>query len=198
MKSILPLIAIISAQLTIAQSDLKVHFFETDSGKFGLADENNQILIRPIYDETWGWRCEENAKTVMLKKNETWFLMTVSGSLIIEFSEWNPGADEFRYGLLPVEDKKTGKWGYINEKSEIEIPLIYDNTNSFEIDLPLAAVKQGKYFGLLTTDGKWYLKPKYDYFYEINSEDSFIVQIKSKFYHIDGEGKVLEEVELGC
>ncbi len=93
----------------------------------------------------------------MLKKDETWFLMTVSGSLIIEFSEWNPGTDEFRYGLLPAEDKKTGKCCYINKKGEIEIPLIYDNTNSFEIDLPFAAVKQGEYFGLLTIDGKWHL-----------------------------------------
>jgi hypothetical protein len=198
MKAILFLLMIISAQLCIAESNLKVHYIETDSGKFGLADEFDHILIRPIYDEAYGWRCKEDAKQVMLKKGDTWFLLDITGAVIIEFADWNPGSSIFRYGLMPVEDKTTGKCGYINEQGEIEIPLEFDNTSSFDVKVPFAPVKQGELFGLLTTDGKWYLEPIYGYFYEIISEDSFIVQIKDKFYLINEKGEIEEEIEMGC
>ncbi|TKC05860.1 WG repeat-containing protein [Pedobacter frigoris] len=111
------------------------------------------------------------------EENKLWGLKSANGDLLMK-----PFFDEFygfEYGTLAVVSK-AGKYGHINKKGEIVIPLVYDDAYDFEGDY--AIIKQNEKYGLITADGKIKLPAKYENLSPIGSPGSFYsAKLNGKF-----------------
>lgn len=70
------------------------------------------------------------------------------------------GATIWGYSEGLAQCELGGKWGYVNGKKEVVIPLRYDSIVSFS--LGLAAVNLGGKLGVIRQDGTYLIKPEYD------------------------------------
>ena len=68
-------------------------------------------------------------------------------------------AKSFSNGLAAVEDE-SGKWGYIDTKGKLVIPMKFDSV--FNFDKKLAPVRIDKKFGFIDKTGKIIIQPTYD------------------------------------
>lgn len=67
--------------------------------------------------------------------------------------KFNPENYTFSEGLAPVKSEETYKWGYINEKGEVVIPLIYEIADDFKEGI--ARVKsQDELWGCINVKGE--------------------------------------------
>ncbi|UIR54474.1 WG repeat-containing protein [Sphingobacterium sp. SRCM116780] len=109
--------------------------------------------------------------------NKLWGLKSANGEVLIM-----PFYDEFygfEDGTLAVVSK-AGKYGYINKKGKIVIPLLYDDAYDFEGGY--AVIKQNEKYGLIFADGKIKLPAKYENLSPIGSPGSFYcAKLKGKF-----------------
>jgi hypothetical protein len=73
-------------------------------------------------------------------------------------------------GLRMVYATENGRetFGFVNEKGEIVIPLIYDTAHNFHKNL--AAVKLNGKYGFIDKTGKFIISPKYDTVYFVGEE----------------------------
>ena len=67
-----------------------------------------------------------------------------------------PTMSSFHDGLAAVS--KDGKWGYIDKKGNLAIPLQYDDAKDFSEGR--AAVRKGKFYGFIDTDGNFLIQPR--------------------------------------
>ena len=70
------------------------------------------------------------------------------------------GAKVWGYSEGLAQCELNGKWGYVNGKKEVVIPLQYDSIVSFS--LGVAAVNLGGKLGVIRQDGAYLLQPEYD------------------------------------
>ena len=94
------------------------------NGKFGFKDKAGNVIVGPIYDDTGDFACGRCAV--------------------------NQGA-----GLdanLPGAQKHGGKWGYINARGELVVPLALDWAYAFSEGLAQVSDQRGRRF--IDTDGK--------------------------------------------
>lgn len=112
------------------------YFYAADVKKYGFVDKTGKEVIparyRRAYDFNDGW-----AK-VMLNDSIDCFI-DKSGNEYFLNTDYDTCANYFSEGLLPV--KKNGKWGYINKKSKLVIPYLYNAVGQFHEGL--AAVSTG-------------------------------------------------------
>ena len=91
--------------------------------------------------------------------------------------------NSFSEGLASV--KQNGKYGFIDKKGTVIVPLIYDNVNSFSEGL--AIVGQNCKYGLIDKKGNIVLPLIYDY---INESNSVIRPLNYKGDNVPGKGYV--------
>lgn len=97
--------------------------------------------------------------------------------------------------LLPV--RQDGKWGYINEKGQIEIEPRFSYANDFSDGLANVVIE--KRWGYIDKSGQMVIKPQFDYADRF-SEGLAVVNIAGRYGYIDKTGKVViePEFEVGC
>ena len=101
----------------------KYYFFE-ENDKFGLKDPKNRTILPAIYDDIYF--IDKNTPIYILKDDKLG-LADIKGNIIVEpmFSQiYLP-----HNGLIAVE--ANGKWGFIDYKGRVFVPLIYDDIDDF-------------------------------------------------------------------
>jgi hypothetical protein len=97
-----------------------------ESGKWGIVDLNNHILIPLKYAGMWPWN---NASCFSVEYENKWGAVNIFGETIIPFEyEWLSIPDEYGY----ITAQKDKKYGCISMSGEVLISFIYD-----ELDMPV-------------------------------------------------------------
>ena len=105
---------------------------------------------------------------------------------------WIPQFDEagsFHEGLACVE--RNGKWGYIDTKGHVIIPLNYENARSFGEGL--APVKQNGKWGYVDKSGHVVISGYFEYACSFGSSIKNLAEVKlnEKWGYIDRTGKII-------
>jgi hypothetical protein len=107
-----------------------------------------------------------------------------------EYSKWD--TNEF----LAATDKKTGKWGYINQKGEVVIPFIYEKTVPFwENFRNLGIVKKNGKWGAIDTKGNQIIEHLYDEFEFTGGLQAIRVKLNGKWGKINPSGEIVMPFE---
>lgn len=94
--------------------------------RYGVVDSNGKELIRPEYDCVM---CSTNNKLITLQdRSKGYCVVDRKGNDIIPYREYS-WIDGFDKGLARV--KVNNKWGIINEKGKVVLPIEYDNIWNF-------------------------------------------------------------------
>jgi hypothetical protein len=159
-------------------------------GKWGCIDVNGKEIVPLKYDEIEIHQSEDPCVSARLKRK--WGFIDVAGKeqTPFEYSSVEP----FREGRARV--KKKSKYGFIDSKGVIVIPIIYDYCESHFIKgdkhiPPIAVALDGKY-GYIDIDGNEIVKPLYEYaasFYRGNGTAA--VALNGKVGFIYKTGKVI-------
>lgn len=105
--------------------------------KYGYVDANDKVIIKPQFDEAYEFR----DGYAPVKKNEKFGMIDSSGNEVIAFKYKDLGY--LQEGLI-IATSNGIKFGFINIKSEIVIPFIYDNCYNFLNNFAIVKIK-GKY-----------------------------------------------------
>jgi len=149
------------------------------NGKWGYIDAAGKVLITPSFEECRPFEnnvatARKSGKWGVINKNG----QSVAGFIFDQIGDFSNGyayanngtipyyvmangkaqklSKEFLYGhftegLAPVMDKRSKKWGFINEKGQIAIETIYDTVCNFSNSIAL--VKRKGEFQYITTKG---------------------------------------------
>jgi|GEM_PF-3216246 len=132
-------------------------------GKYGLIDEKGNWLISPQYFSL------TNDKNGLLQadlegKDAKWVLIDKSNKVMAgPFTQYNRYSF-FSYatfsseGLLPVKDKTTQLWGYINTFGKLVIPCLYNENAYFNDGITVVntgGIKESGTFGDVFKNADW-------------------------------------------
>jgi hypothetical protein len=132
-------------------------------------------MVIPIqYEKAENFKNEGWAK---VQKNGKYLWIDTNGNKAIELTQDITNLAHFKNGFARVTIGE--KWGFINKKGEVKVPIIYDLLTDFE-PFGLAVVKAGTQYGLIDTNGKYALTPNYE----------AIENFKNGFFSIKKNGKV--------
>lgn len=170
-------------------------FRSRENGKIGYMNKNNKIVIKPQY--ATGTYFENNDyAAVSIKNGKTYkfAVIDLKGNYIIPFEEGYELISlntEIENWILVV---KNGKWGYINYKKEILIPLDYDNLGHFYGNLAFAQ-KNGKY-GFIDSNNNTIIDFQFDWtinFGRIQPDGLRYVKVQkeSKIGYINNKGELI-------
>lgn len=170
-------------------------FRSRENGKIGYVNKNNEIIIKPQYSTGTYFENNEYA-TVSIKNGNTekFAVIDLKGNYIIPFEEGYELISlntEIENWILVV---KNGKWGYINYKKEILIPLEYDSLGHFYDNLAFAQ-KDGKY-GFIDSNNKIIIDFEFDWtinFGRIQPDGLRYVKVEkeSKIGYINSKGELV-------
>ena len=131
--------------------------FKTADGKYGLADEEGNIVISAIYDMIS--HCE--GSLYLAKRGSLYGFINKEGKTVIDFIYKD--ALPFSEGLAAVYDGEG--WGFINQKGEIVIECQFDavapmniasdsdGTASGAFSSGIAVVQKGRFWGIINNSG---------------------------------------------
>ena len=140
-------------------------------------------MIRPSY-----LYAEDFSDGLALVQTDPSFLTVINTKNEIVFSKKNfESYSKFSNELLNVSEN--GKYGYLNQLGNIEIPFYYDNAQSFHNDV--AAVQIGDHWGLIDKNGNFVIDPQFKYImpFDNTSELSSASDANSSWYLIGRDGK---------
>jgi len=93
-----------------------LNVFCSDSGKYGYQNQNGEVLIEPIYDQA------ENFSEGLAAVN-------------LGYEMGDGGTDRLGNPIWKIINP--GKWGFIDEKGDVIIPIIHGHPNNFSDGLAL-------------------------------------------------------------
>lgn len=170
-------------------------------GKFGFVDKTGAQIVAPVLDETTDfsqgfavvqtaehWNIMNKSGKMMLKPRIGTIMqvqpctfvdgltpMNLDGKwgFVDRMGDWaiKPEFDQvelFDHGFAKVEKQNEG-WGYINTTGTKVVPLRFTNLSSFHQGLAAAENENG--VGLIGTDGRWRVFPKYKADFYSDQED---------------------------
>lgn len=167
----------------------KVH----KKNKFGFIDKSGKIVIPLEFEKVRDNKVDE---LICVMKNGTWAFFSCEGKQLTKFEfdqiTESPYSETsytyFESGLCRVQ--KNGKLGYINSNFQTVIPFgKYQESETFDISKRAVVKTKGKY-GLINTQDKFILEPKYqsiDYFKYPSGR--YKVQYANKYGIIDSIGQ---------
>lgn len=173
-------------------------FISPSSGRVGFKDNMDHIIIPALYDS--GGNYDDINLYIVTKKGgkkssvERSGLFNNKGQLLIGFENKYEliGLSSYKFGYIKVIKK--GKWGYINIKNEIKIPIAYDFLGDIDGSKIIAA-KRNKY-GLIDTLQNVIIDFKFDDLSNFSGPQSdnhryAQVEIRNKYGFIDETGKIV-------
>ena len=191
--------------------------------KWGFIDKTGKLVIKPQFDETYGF--SEGLGRVVV--DHKWGLIDRNGAWVVEpqylgmywFSEGfasvkldndhtffidhlgrivSPPQYEFsdswfHEGLTPFGSG--GKWGYINSKWQIVIEPRFDYVAQTFSD-GAAAVRVGDLWGVIDKTGKFIIEPKSSDGPIAFSEGLAVIRVDGKYGYMDKTGKIVIEPQF--
>ena len=121
-------------------------------GYWGFIDENNNIVVEPIYEEVNDFN--EGYAWVGRKAGDNYYdpfgsFINISGQTAFSLVSSQPS--EFQEGMAAVYNRDNRKWGFINRNGTTVIPYEYTYVQNF--DNELAAVSKGE--GMFDNKSNW-------------------------------------------
>jgi hypothetical protein len=137
-------------------------FQDPKTNLYGFKDQNNQIILQPMYGWAYDFTVDHVADVRDAVDNSKWYQINLSGKKLTQRHVFDNGPDYYNSGLSRFE--KNGKVGFINEKGEIVVDAKYDYADPFEYSSPITTVCEGcvveKYkicCDITVKGGKWTL-----------------------------------------
>lgn len=162
------------------------------NGKWGIIDKNGNIVVNYEYADVGEAHevnpdAEDHAVVMPFKdKGGLWgfkdFGPHGKGDIEAQFAN----VKYFNDGLCPVQDAKSGKWGYINNKGEVVIPYKFDTATVFQNRV--AECMMGDDFLWVDQIGTLAEKSRLES-NQLFSEGVALQQKKGKFIFINRKGK---------
>ena len=150
------------------------------NGKYGLANEQGQVVAAPIYSDIYS----QDSKTGLIKveTDGMYGFLNAQGDEVIR-----PRFDfiyDFSHGFYKIE--QSGKYGLVNEQGQVVAAPIYSYISSQDSKTGLARVEKDGKYGFLNAQGEEVIKPKYDYIYSSDSNSGLTkVKIDDKYGFIN-------------
>jgi hypothetical protein len=118
-------------------------FQDPKTNLYGFKDQNNQIIIQPIYRSAYDFTIHNVADVQYSTHNVTkgWYQINTMGERLTKRYIFDNGPDYYRSGLSRFQ--KNGKVGFINRKGEIVVKADYDHANPFVFVQPIALACKG-------------------------------------------------------
>ena len=155
-------------------------------GKIGYINTLGKQIIEPKYDGGFAFKKDKNF--IQVKNVNKWEILDLNGNKIKELDVNDLG--EYVEGYMLAE--KNGKYGYINEKGEIKIPLEYDYAEVFKNNLAIVANDYG--YGIINKENKLIFPLKYD---KVEIFKDYIYVIKDEKYGVfSNTGKEIIPIEF--
>ena len=157
-----------------------------NKGLKGIISINEAVNVPPLYNSLQviylgGQLCYK------VEKNHKYGIVGAKNGEIIA-SVYDDMGQAFTEGLLNV--KQNDKWGFINEKGDIILPMNYSSVSHFENGLSI--VKIGEKKGAIDKTGKVIIQPKYDEI-SIKSGNYFVTRLDGKYGAVERSGTVVVE-----
>lgn len=149
------------------------------NGKYGFLNEAGKVVIPIIYDEANDYfsYSREGLSLAALRLENDYFIFDNKGNKITSLKKkFEVVGQIINISLIPVRKKE--KWGYINYKGEIKIPLQFEEVKEFWYGI--ASVKIGGKWGFINTTGKLVIKPIYEEA-EFFNQDITKVKLEGKY-----------------
>ena len=126
-------------------------------GKKGIIDKEDNIVIPLEYDSL-----EIFSESIFVGEKDGKLIFVDRSNKIIELEESVEQVGKIKEGVAPIRVKD--RYGFIDEKARIVIPIIYEEVGEFENGVAIAKdSKTGKY-GVINKENKFVIPPKYLYF----------------------------------
>ncbi len=151
--------------------------------KWGFIDKDSSIVIPFEYDFLNPF---ENHLAFAKQENREFFITYKNLKLGGDYDE----ARVFSFGLAGV--RKGDKWGFIDEKGTITIPLQYNSIDYFRPSGLCAVTKNGK-SGFIDKSGKEIIPTIYPEVNQQMLDKNVIVKNKGKWAFFDNQGKQLSD-----
>lgn len=157
--------------------------------KYGLIDENNNVILPFKYDQTWSFG--EKGHITHLRNNGKFGVVNTSGKLIWPI-EYDMIGDVKADRAIIV---KNGKQGFLNGEGELIIPMIYEFPSGTYTSLygfnmgDVAMVKKDGKYGMIDKSGNQLTPFKYDSHIDKRSSYYYLVKLNGKDIYLDSKGK---------
>lgn len=176
------------------------------SGKWGLIDAQNKIVLQPIYNEIekfdeclGGSLCKvyDGKKLNFLLPNGSW----IAEPNVFTFKPNFPFSSDWDcYKSIGIF-KKGNNYGLISRKGDVVLNFVYENIEEGDIDGYI--LTQHRKMGIASSEGKVVLEPKYDKILGFIMRDSghtwsskySVVKNTNKFGIINNSGDILINCE---
>lgn len=147
-------------------------------GKYGVTDFNGKIIVECEYDSLEALKGVDNV--LLTKKNGKYGIIDNVGTVIIDnkYNAIEPISNRYEDGYIVKDDK--GKYGVISYSKSVVLENKFDDIKNVYGNGKYYIVKQDNSWKIVDTDGKEYLKGKYDDIVSINNENA-IVKNKNKY-----------------
>ncbi len=184
--------------------------FRSASGKFGFKNKNGEVIIHPVYDHVENFSdglaavnigCDggfvQHGNFTILNTGK-WGFVNEIGEVVIDpvydrvevFSEglaavnigYQGGFDHYGNAFITVN---SGKWGFINKKGEVVIPLDHHSVKSFSEGLALV---DNSFYIDTTGKAAITLAKYYDEIYPFAGDFALVARNK-QYGYIDRSGK---------
>lgn len=153
------------------------------AGKVGYVNQEGTVIIPLKYED--GLTFHEGYAAVRI--GSKWQYLDSLGNALTEpiFDD----ANSFSNGLAPVS--QSNLFGFINTKGTIVIPIQFSGARGFTEGVAPAANAKG-YWGYIDTEGRWVIKPVYDFTDNFDNGEARVMKDQKVFY-IDHENKKLHD-----
>lgn len=159
-----------SNNLWYATSILKV----SKDNKYGIIDISGNQLVPCEYDSITALKGVENS--LLTEKNGKLGIIDNVGSVIIDnkYKKIEPISNRYEAGYIVTADN--GKQGVINFTKTVALKDKYDDVKNVYGNGKYYIVKEENDWKIVDTEGKTYLKGKYDDIISVNGENAIIVK----------------------
>ncbi len=134
--------------------------FKDKSGKWGFADGNGKIIVKPQYDNVISY--SDQLAVVVAKESDSvskFGIINTKGDYVLKLTDSVKYLRPFREGMAAYSNGKG--WGYLGPDGK---PVIPANSN-WEEATPfyhgIASVKEGGEWGAINTKGEFVIQPLY-------------------------------------
>lgn len=155
-----------------------------ENGKCGFINSKFEWVIKPVSEEKYCFQRFDEAGLFKYTVGGKIGLMDKQGTVTVapQFDKIFP----LSQGLYPVQ--LNNKWGFINAKGDIKIPLKFDSATAFD-KLGMARVELNAKSYIINTDGRLLLGESFDKVGYFGDNDWTEAKLNGKWGAIDRKGR---------